>query len=574
MMSKQRFILRLSATIIAMATIGFSWSCIDRPMEKANPAPDVVSDFSAVQGGTRDVDMLFVIDNSLSMAQEQTTVRNNFSVLMRVLKNVSGGLPNVHIGVISTDLGTLPHNLPSCVTPDGDNGKILKGENNACANPVGQNYIVDVEAKNCDIQKDDEDTRICIQHGCDDSHCQIEGEPSGLILYEDENGCPRCRNYEGETLEEVFSCTADLNIHGCGFEQHLEALYRAFTEEHVENAGFFRENAYIAIFFITDEDDCSTTTGNIFNPDGDIDSTLGPLDSFRCTEFGIKCDEPWDRQPPGGNMTMHNCKARTVDDDRAYLYPISRYNNLMTEYYDPRMIIIGAIAGPYDDTLTVQVDSDMEPMLGYCCYASGESEDGAVPGVRIKEFVEAFVSSEDDMNWAYTSVCNGDYSPALEGLGNKIKDLVEVQCITTPLNGCPDPAAANGLDPITQLDSKERDVCEPNCSVYDVNPDGSVNEIELCAAESGPDNDGHPPKIWDGLEEPCYHVTYNEKCDNGSTHSPSRGAEIIISRKENPPLGTSAKITCQGFPLQEKLCYDGEDNDFDGLTDGSDPDCQ
>jgi hypothetical protein len=524
---------------------------------------------------SRNIDLLFVIDNSLSMEQEQATVRNSFTNLVQVLENISGGLPNVHIGVTSTDLGTLPHNLPSCTTPDGDNGQILKGNNNSCANPVGQNYIVDVEAKNCDIQRDDQDSRACVDHSCVVSNCQIEGEPSGLVLYEDENGCPRCRNYEGEPLEDVFSCTADLGINGCAFEQHLEVLYRAFAENNIENEGFFRENAIVAIFFITDEDDCSTTNGNIFDPEGDITTTLGPLSSFRCTEFGIKCDETWNRVPPSGEMTMHNCMARTADDYKSLLYPISRYTTLMTNNFDPSNILIGAIAGPYDQTLTVQSNRDLEPRLGFSCYASGESEIGAVPAVRIKEFVEAFVTSGEDMGWAYTSVCNQYYSPALEGLGNKIKDkIVDIQCSPSPLAGCPDPAAANGLTPITDLDSMTSETCDPNCTVYDINPDDSHTEIEHCAPDAGPDGDGHPPKIWDGLTAPCYHVVYEKRCDFFSSHSPSRGASIIISRKEPSPFGTITKITCELFPLEEIDCHDGRDNDVDGLTDGSDPDCQ
>lgn len=272
-------------------------------------------------------------------------------------------------------------------------------------------------------------------------------------------------------------------------------------------------------------------------------------------------------------MTMHNCQSRTTDDASTLLYPISKYTNFLYDFYDFHKIIIGAIAGPYEQTLTVNLNTDMEPKLGFSCSTSGESEDGAVPAVRIKEFVETFVTSEDDKDWAFTSVCNEDYSPALEGFGNKIKLMQIYGCPPTPILGCPDPAAANGLTPITELQSPERETCVPDCSVYESTPDGSAHDIELCAPDSGPDGDGHPPKIWDGLEEPCYHIIYNEICDLGINHASSRGAEIIISRKENPPLGTSTRIGCKGFPLNEENCTDDKDNDFDGNTDNSDPDC-
>ena len=150
---------------------------------------------------------------------------------------------------------------------------------------------------------------------------------------------------------------------------------------------------------------------------------------------------------------------------------------------------------------------------------------------------------------------------------------MEVQCITTPLNGCPDPKYAfdSSLGRITKLSIAEASVCTPLCSVSDVLPNNVVEKIEIC-----PDTymDGHPPKKDPSLPvAKCYHVTYNEKCDVGNDHAPSRGAEIIISRRDAPEPGTSAKITCQGFPLTEKLCYDGVDNDQDGCIDDGDTDC-
>jgi hypothetical protein len=41
-----------------------------------------------------------------------------------------------------------------------------------------------------------------------------------LTFYEDVDGCPRCRNYEG-TLEDTFSCMAEMGVEGCGYEQQL-----------------------------------------------------------------------------------------------------------------------------------------------------------------------------------------------------------------------------------------------------------------------------------------------------------------------------------------------------------------
>ncbi len=583
-----RLFLRTTALIVGVATIAFSWACIERPMKVAEPQPDVISVFTALQGTTRDVDLLFVIDNSLSMMEEQTLLKENFPQLMLVLKGIAGGLPNVHIGIASTDLGTAPFTMATCETQGGDNGALMKGENNGCANPQGQNFIVDIEAANCNITRDDPNNpNTCTSHDCNADNCLASNwlkedgsgstEPDGLLYYEDENGCPRCRNYEGESLETVFACNAELGNNGCGFEQHLEAMYKVFGNN--ANAGFYREDAYLAIFFITDEDDCSAEDANIFDDQGGIADQWGPLTSFRCTEFGVKCDTPWERPMSTPHINYTGCHSRVKDDPHAMLYPINRYVNFLRQIKDSEMIVAGAIAGPIPTQIGVKLDERSYPKLEYSC---GE----AVPAIRINEFVAAFTPNLEDMNWAYTSVCNLDYSPALVGLGEKIKNLVEVQCITTPLNGCPDPAAASGSTPITALPADQAEICTPACTVTEVTAANTTDPVEQCPPCK--EDDGSPcewGKINPGLPvSKCFYVRFNAKCAMGYdpdgqtsqqfSYGPSRGAEIIISRRESAEPGTNALIACQGFPLTEKLCSDGVDNDQDGHIDADDWDCQ
>jgi len=569
-------------------------------MKVADPAPNVISDFSSAQAATRDVDLIFLIDSSLSMADEQVILQGNFPNLMQVLKDISGGLPNLHLGIITPDLGTYPFNIPGCTTPEGDKGLFMKGAGNACPNPVNQTYVVDVEPRGCIIEKNvvEGQATQCISNDCVQANCDVAAftgldnvatEPAGLVLATDANGCPRCRNYtipiDGQppTLEKVFQCMASVGTNGCGMEQPLEAVKRALETRTGANTGFWRENAYLAIFIISDEDDCSAKQAELFNTVGDINSTLGTLTSFRCTEFGVKCDQEWQRVMPQGQLTYTNCKPREGTDPKNMLYPISVYTNNLSQIKDSSMIIVGAITGPYANQLTVGLDTNQNPKLQPSC---GVPTEGADPAVRLKAFVTSFIQDEEDLQWAFTSICATDFAPALEGLGNKIKNLVEVQCITTPLNGCPDPAFANGEAKLTNLPDLEAAKCEPLCSVQDIDIDGNVTEIPLCdPAYLG----GHPPKLDQSLPvAKCYHVTYNADCavpcPEGSLalgchpttspwYAPSRGAEIIISRRETATVGTRAKIACAGLPLTEKLCYDGVDNDSDGLIDMADPDC-
>jgi hypothetical protein len=307
-------------------------ACINRPMKNANPVPIIVTEFSMPQSAERDVDILFVIDNSGSMKDEQENLRLNFSALMESLRKIRAGLPNIHVGVASTDLGTGMFDVSYC-NLGGDAGNLLTG---SCDNPTGVPYIVDVEARDCNVVKDA--SGICQPSDCGQASCAHE--PSTTFVVDSRTGCPRCRNYVDESLEDVFGCVADLGTMGCGFEQPLEAMYKALDPANAHNAGFVRDDAYLAVVLITDEDDCSATSPALFDDtQTGLNTTLGPLWSYRCFEFGITCDI--NSRAPGQRQS---CVVR--DDPAAMLFHMDRYERFLSQLKDPQMLVMAAIAGP------------------------------------------------------------------------------------------------------------------------------------------------------------------------------------------------------------------------------------
>ncbi|HEX4352210.1 MAG TPA: hypothetical protein VHZ95_04835, partial [Polyangiales bacterium] len=78
------------------------------------------------------VDLLFVVDNSNSMAEKQASLKAALPSLMHALTSgtrSSGGsaLPAVtdlHVGVVSTDMGTPGVSLPGCDPNGGDDGRL------------------------------------------------------------------------------------------------------------------------------------------------------------------------------------------------------------------------------------------------------------------------------------------------------------------------------------------------------------------------------------------------------------------------------------------------------------------
>ncbi len=75
-----------------------------------------------VDAPSRPLDLLFVVDNSPSMREEQDSLRRSFPAFMDVLRKLPGGLPDVRIAVVSTDLGAGPVMVPSCNRVGGDRG--------------------------------------------------------------------------------------------------------------------------------------------------------------------------------------------------------------------------------------------------------------------------------------------------------------------------------------------------------------------------------------------------------------------------------------------------------------------
>ena len=104
------------------------WACTANPLQKPDPLPEQQNDQYYEVNPVRDIDILFLVDNSPSMKEEQDNLRANFRVFMEELKKIPGGLPNVHIGVISSDLGAGSKPLANggCNRIGGDRGIFQK----------------------------------------------------------------------------------------------------------------------------------------------------------------------------------------------------------------------------------------------------------------------------------------------------------------------------------------------------------------------------------------------------------------------------------------------------------------
>lgn len=250
----------------------------------------------------REVDLLFQIDTSNSMVEEQARLLSELPRLVEVLttgdRDGDGAMDfqpitSLHLGVATPDLGggTEPM-VPTCPMGFGEDG-VLRSRSGT------------------------------IPPGCPAVF------PSGIFQFR--------AGDDPAALADDFLCAAAVGTGGCGFEQQLEAVLVGLsptvptswvsssygTPSFVggrsphgdrENDGFLREGSLLAITLVTDEDDCSTTDYGLFDPSN-----------------------------PRYAGTALNLRCNTFSDD---LFPVGRYAEGYVQLReDPRLVVFSAITG-------------------------------------------------------------------------------------------------------------------------------------------------------------------------------------------------------------------------------------
>jgi hypothetical protein len=358
----------------------------------------------------RNVDILFLVDDSSSMAAAQGTLRQSFARFASALRNLPGGLPNLHIAVVSSDMGA------------GD------GSISGCAG-AGKNGVFQYSPRGT---------------------CTSTGLQAGWTFISDAGGT---KNYSGN-LEDVLGCISALGESGCGFEHQFAAITRALGADGkgappAENAGFLRQDAYLAIVMLTNEDDCSAqdsvplydTTANL-----NLASQLGPPANFRCNEFGHLCDgTPPQRNSPTGTVTATMSYQSCVSAEGAGLLATVSQTaaQLKALKADPaNQIVVASIQGPptpYQVHWKPASASDTGPWpeVTHACTAANASF--ADPGVRTAQLVGQFGG-----NGLLSSICDADFGPALDRVAAWIGAALAGPCITEAIA---DDAARAGYQP-------------------------------------------------------------------------------------------------------------------------------
>lgn len=441
-----------------MRTIAFALFMIgcstEAPLGNTVPRAPValVPTASAILDG---LDLLFVIDDSPESQSLGAALHRAFPVFLETLA-LSTGLPDLHVGVVTTDLGT-----SAALDPDPGSG--IGSGPGACSgygkdgvmqssDLVSGNYIIDVRSS--------------------------DGS--------------RTTNHAG-SLTDAFGSLVPTDGYGCSFEQPLQAARRAL-DAHPQNAGFLRDRAGLAVIVVAAEDDCSLAHADLLS--GPL-SELGPLQSFRCTRFGVTCDvgglTPEDMNEPGPKS---GCRA---NDDGPYLTSTRGYAGFFQALKaDPRHVMFGALAGD-PSVVTVEMRAPPNggnplPALQHACrwMTDVESTTTIDPSVRLATLTGAF--------WRryFAPVCGPDLADAARGLAREIRGMFGDACLT-------------------------RDIASPaDCIAFDTRADGREVPLPAC----------------DGASSNCFRLVSDASC-------PGQGLRVEIDRTAIPPPDTMVSLRCK-----------------------------
>ena len=404
---------------IALGVLAFG--CIEREGRPVNPCTNVTVARAIQVTSVDKVDLLFMVDNSNSMSEEQTSLASELPSMVRILASgdfdqdgdgVEDGEPDdpdfepvqdLNVGVITSDMGTGGFTVPTCARSDfGDDG-ILR--------TTGRTDIM----------------------GCMASY------PPFLNFTPDGGRTP-------DQFGTDVGCVATVGTGGCGFEQQLEAILKAAspsaptswtadgyappmffrgTSGHADdqNDGFVRDNSVLAIIPVTDEEDCSALDPELFNPSS---ATYG------ATDLNLRCFAHAD-------MALHPI-SRFVD---GYLQ-LRRSAGLLI--YAPIVGIPVDLApgpgespnydqlvgppGTRDERMEERVDPATPNRLVPSCDIPGRGQ--AFPPVRIVRVAQELQNRGAGVT--VQSICQDDFSGALREIIRQIASALGAACLPRQLN--------------------------------------------------------------------------------------------------------------------------------------------
>ena len=297
-------------------------------------------------GCTDKIDLLFVIDNSGTMAVEQENLARNFPLLIQQLEMLTDSagnavMPDVQIMVTTSDFGN-----PLCTPFEPAGYEPARGRpvNTACVDRLqdftGLGTSPDVEEGACN--------NVCPTAVAPDGNFIAFG-PGGVDNIPD-SVMPADINGDGmdeSPVAQALSCIGPQGINGCGYESQLENMLQALNPDAPWNQGegrFLRPDALLAVAMVSDEVDCSVMDYDIMMDEQyqeiDPDTMEAEPSSAICQNAGVSCNGP-------DAMGIY---SDCMSVDNGALQPITRYTNYLInelrENQNKEVVMLGILGVP------------------------------------------------------------------------------------------------------------------------------------------------------------------------------------------------------------------------------------
>jgi len=492
-----------TTTVGRMATGGTTTVEPDAGAPDAPLLPVGVGQYTFPLPPNRQLDLVFMIDNSPSMAPQVSKMNAQFPTLIEALKDPSdGSLPDLRIAIIDSDLGTGGAYASGSCGP-----KTLPDGTQSIYGDMGRFQMINAVA--------------CGVNSADATYLEYKaGQPV---------------NFTGD-ISTVFACLAgNLSTLGCGEEHQLQAFEFALVAGGLGSVNdaqhyMLRPNAYLGLVFLTDEDDCSAATNDAMF--GDKPELRGESASLRCYTRSHQCNGTNLTQAPPGYPTtaafsapLASCAARTdacpnptdgtgqTDTSQpTSCSPLKDVHTLAAEIKslksdpDNQILVAGIFGWPLSDAdmAMAQYKIDLIPNPNTAdtahpmvydswpvCYepshrpANPNTFDpsaagrGATAGLRESAFIDEF-----GPNGLKFSICQSDFSAPMQVIGDAFSGdtLVKKQqnlCIADKL--LDKDTATPGLQPdcTVHLRTPQADPADPTQLIYTDGP-----ELPQCPAGS------------------------------------------------------------------------------------------
>jgi hypothetical protein len=504
---RQSIDMRLSPWICTAMLAG----CYAPPVETPKTTVEQSTPIRVWQTPQNKVDVLFMVDNSPSMAAMQDELKMRFGDFFQVFTDLAarGTYADLQIGVVTSDYGAGP-------MPEG----------NCTASPGGQ--LGNLQ-----------------QVGLDGKGCA--GPTDKFIKYAFHADGAATGNLPGgntpDDLVSTFTCMASGGAAGCGFEHQLESVYAALKVQS-GNQGFLRDDALLVVVFLTNEDDGSAPPMAQFY--SDKSDMYGAFDTYRQTRYAIACGDPATQVPyAASNGPLVGCVGAANPTAQATgAYDLQRYIDLFTKpkaqggiKINPLDVILVGIDAPEwpFETILAQsgtgagatpspayvpctaIDTGCEVHLQHSCQNMAAPAFFGDPPVRLNTVIRAAKTHQ------IANICGDDpsqppsYSQALQDLAKVITDNIGDGCI-----------------PEAVLDTTA-----PDCVVDDDTPqaDGTIKQSSI-------------PSCTSTASLPCWKVEVKPQC---AATSPQSIGLTVERGQAPPPAGTYLDAACSTIAAQGML---------------------